>query len=142
MHLGRDAELLVHGTAQILRGTRVFVNDGGRLSLGSRTYVNDCSTLTCFEELSIGSGCSVSWNTNILDTNIHQLWADGEARPRSAPVRIEDGVWIGTGATILPGVTVGTGAVVAAGSVVTADVPPHALVGGNPARVIRSIDDG
>ncbi len=63
MHLGRGAEVVVSGTTQILRGTRVFVNDGGRLSLGSRTYVNDCSTLTCFEELSIGAGCSISWNT-------------------------------------------------------------------------------
>jgi acetyltransferase-like isoleucine patch superfamily enzyme len=137
MHLGRGAEVIVSGTAQILRGCRVFVNDGGRLSLGSRTYVNDCSTLTCFEELSIGAGCSISWSTNILDTNIHEIIVEGEPRPRTAPVRIEDGVWIGTGATVLPGVVVGTGAVIAAGSVVTASVPPGALVAGNPARVVR-----
>jgi acetyltransferase-like isoleucine patch superfamily enzyme len=137
MHLGKGAEVVVSGTAQILRGCRVFVNDGGRLSLGSRTYINDCSTLTCFDELSIGSACSISWNTNILDTNIHEIIVEGTPRPRNAPVRIDDGVWIGTGATILPGVTVGAGAVVAAGSVVTTDVPPGALAAGNPARVIR-----
>jgi acetyltransferase-like isoleucine patch superfamily enzyme len=137
MHLGRGAEVVVSGTAQILRGCRVFVNDGGRLSLGSRTYINDCSTLTCFDELSIGSACSISWNTNILDTNIHEIIVEGTPRPRNAPVHIGDGVWIGTGATILPGVTVGDGAVVAAGSVVTADVPAGALAAGNPARVIR-----
>jgi acetyltransferase-like isoleucine patch superfamily enzyme len=137
MHLGRGAELVVSGTAQILRGCRVFVNDGARLSLGSRTYINDCSTLTCFEELSIGAGCSISWNTNILDTNIHELSIEGVARCRTSPVRIEDGVWIGSGATILSGVTIGSGAVVAAASVVTTDVPPGCLVGGNPAKVIR-----
>jgi acetyltransferase-like isoleucine patch superfamily enzyme len=52
---------------------------------------------------------------------------------------IEKGVWIAAGATIIGGVTVGENSVVAAGSVVTEDVPPNTLVGGNPARVIRSI---
>ena len=137
LHLGLRAEVVVHGTALIQRGCRVFVHNGGRLTMGSRSYINDCSTLTCFEEVSIGSGCSISWNTNILDSNIHEIAIEGVPRPRSSPVRIEDGVWVGTGATILPGVTVGAGAVIAAASVVTANVPPGALVAGNPAKVIR-----
>jgi acetyltransferase-like isoleucine patch superfamily enzyme len=53
------------------------------------------------------------------------------------PVVIDDEVWIGTGAMIFSGVTIGKGAVVAAGSVVTKNVEPYAIVGGNPARVIR-----
>lgn len=53
---------------------------------------------------------------------------------------IEDDVWIGAGAIITDGVRVGRGAVVAAGAVVTADVPPHTVVGGVPARVLRAID--
>jgi acetyltransferase-like isoleucine patch superfamily enzyme len=137
LHLGLGAEVVVHGTALIQRGCRVFVHNGGRLSMGSRSYINDCSTLTCFEEVSIGSGCSISWNTNILDSNIHEIAIEGVPRPRASPVRIEDGVWVGAGATILPGVTVGAGAVIAAASVVTANVPPGALVAGNPAKVIR-----
>jgi acetyltransferase-like isoleucine patch superfamily enzyme len=137
LHLGIGAELVVSGTAQIQRGCRVFVHDGGRLSMGSRSYLNDCSTLTCFEEITIGSGCSISWNTNLMDTNIHEITIDGVARPRTSAVRIEDGVWVGSGATILPGVTVGAGAVIGAASVVTKDVPPGSLVAGNPARVIH-----
>jgi len=54
---------------------------------------------------------------------------------------IERNAWIATGATIIGGVTVGENSVVAAGSVVTKDVPPNALVAGNPARVIRLIAD-
>jgi acetyltransferase-like isoleucine patch superfamily enzyme len=57
------------------------------------------------------------------------------------PIMIEKSVWIAAGATIIGGVTVGENSVVAAGSVVTKDVPPNTLVGGNPARVLRSIGD-
>jgi acetyltransferase-like isoleucine patch superfamily enzyme len=57
------------------------------------------------------------------------------------PIVIERNVWIAAGATIIGGVTIGENSVVAAGSVVTKDVPPNTLVGGNPARVIRSIAD-
>lgn len=56
---------------------------------------------------------------------------------RAHPVSIGHDVWIGHGAIILPGRSVGTGAVVAAGSIVTRDVPPYAIVAGNPARLIR-----
>jgi acetyltransferase-like isoleucine patch superfamily enzyme len=55
---------------------------------------------------------------------------------------IEDDVWIGAGAIVTDGVTVGTGAVVAAGAVVTQDVPPHSVVGGVPARVLKRIEPG
>jgi acetyltransferase-like isoleucine patch superfamily enzyme len=136
IHVGKRALLSVQGTVQILRGVRVFVNDGAHLEIGTRSYINDCSTVTCFEHIKIGSGCSISWNTNIMDTNIHELVVAGRPRPRSAPVSIADRVWIGSGATILAGTTIGEQAVVAAASVVTAEVPAGVVVAGNPARVI------
>ena len=55
---------------------------------------------------------------------------------------IEDNVWIGGGAIVLPGVTIGKNAVVGAGSVVTRDVRPNTVVAGNPAGLIREIDQG
>jgi len=137
VHLGQDAHLSIEGTVQIHRGTRVFVNDGGHLEIGARSYINDCSTLTCFDRIRIGAGCSISWNTNVLDTNVHELVVHGTARPRSQGITIGDHVWIGTGAIVLAGVTIGDGAVVAAGSVVTSAIPSGAVVAGNPARVVR-----
>lgn len=136
IHIGGDSQFSIQGTVQINRGVRVFVSAGGHLEMGSRSYINDCSTLTCFNHIRIGSGCSISWYTNILDTNIHELVIAGQPRPRSAPVIIEDRAWIGTGATILSGTSIGEQAVVAAGSVVKADVPSRVVVGGNPARII------
>ena len=56
------------------------------------------------------------------------------------PVLVKQGAWIGAGATILPGVTVGKNAIVGAASVVTHDVPDYAVVVGNPARVIKTLD--
>jgi acetyltransferase-like isoleucine patch superfamily enzyme len=137
VHIRKNAEMVISGTVQIMRGTRITVWDGGRLSLGSRTYINDCATITCFEDLRIGSGCAIAWNTNILDTNIHEISIEGVPRPLSSPVNIGDHVWIGTGVTILAGMTIGTGAVIAAGSVVTSDVPAASLVAGNPAKIVR-----
>jgi acetyltransferase-like isoleucine patch superfamily enzyme len=58
----------------------------------------------------------------------------------SAPVTIEDNVWLGANAIVLKGVTIGTGSVIGAGSIVTRDVPPYTVVAGSPARVIRSIE--
>ena len=57
------------------------------------------------------------------------------------PVHIEDDVWVGARAIILPGVRTGKGAIIAAGAVVIKDVPPYAICGGNPAGVIRFRDD-
>lgn len=137
IQLGRAAQLSVEGTININRGCRVYVNDGGHLSIGNRSYINDNSTITCFESISIGSSCAVSWNTNVLDANIHEIVAEERPRSRFQPVQIGDRVWVGTGATVLPGVTIGDGAIVAAGSVVTTDVPGATLAAGNPARIVR-----
>jgi maltose O-acetyltransferase len=61
---------------------------------------------------------------------------------QALPVRIEDGVWLGVRCMIMPGVTIHQGAVVAAGAVVTKDVPANTIVGGVPARVIRTMSGG
>ena len=64
----------------------------------------------------------------------------GTKSASAEPIVIEKNVWIAAGAIVIGGVTVGENSVVAAGSVVTKDIPPNTLAGGNPARIIRSID--
>ena len=78
----------------------------------------------------------------MLATVNHALEPEKRRRNRYAPIRIGENVWIGSNATILPGVTLGDWAVVAAGAVVTKDVPPMTVVGGVPARVLRTIPEG
>ncbi|MBB3206292.1 acetyltransferase-like isoleucine patch superfamily enzyme [Rhodopirellula rubra] len=95
------------------------------------------------ERVTIGNRVLIGPHSFITDHN-HQLNGIGPISLQgceSNPVSIGDDVWIGTGATILPGVKVGTGAVIAAGAVVTHDVDDLDIVGGVPARHIRSRRD-
>jgi maltose O-acetyltransferase len=92
--------------------------------------------------IDIGDGVVLSARVMLIDTGLDPdtFGEPSERKYIDAPIRIERGAWIGAGAIILPGVTVGERSVVAAGSVVTHDVPPLSVVGGNPARLIRKID--
>jgi len=105
-----------------------------RLTIGSRCSIGDRTQIHCCQEVRIGDYVLISWDANILENNFHTTTDGGIV---SAPVTIEDRVWIGCRALILSGVTVGAGSVIAAGAVVTKDVPPGSLVAGNPAKVIR-----
>ena len=91
----------------------------------------------------IGNNVAVGANTIICDTDFHPLRpSDRMLDPNegaTAPIVIEDNVFIGMQSLILKGVTVGTGSVIGAGSVVTRDVPPGVIAAGNPARVIREL---
>jgi acetyltransferase-like isoleucine patch superfamily enzyme len=134
------ASMHCDGVVSLQRGVRVVV-DAGRLTIGHGTNVNGVGTrLLCAQEISIGAFCTFSWDVQVLDNDFHAITVDGVEQPSAAPVRIGDRVWVGTRAIILKGVTIGDGAVVAAGAVVTKDVPPGAVVGGLPAKVIGRAD--
>lgn len=103
------------------------------------------------ERLTIGNHVNIGGNCVILDTDTHQidyLARRGEkaAEPRdpnttiqSAPITIEDDVWIGANCIILKGVTIGARSVIGAGSVVTKSIPADCIAAGNPCKVIRKI---
>lgn len=137
LHLRHGSSLTTDGWAILGPGARVVVGTKAHLHLGDGTYVSGASDLLVTESVRIGRGCAISWQVLIMDSDRHLMVSDGVARPMTAPVVIGDHVWIGARVTILKGARIGDGAVVAAGSVVTSDVPPGALVGGTPARVIR-----
>ena len=123
VHLG--CRLTFYGPGQIRR-------DG--LTLGARTRINRDCRLDVRGSLWIGADVSVSPEVTVL-TASHRLGAP-DFPVETRPVQIEDHVWIGTRAMVLPGVTLGRGSVVCAGAVVTRDVPPLAIVAGVPARTI------
>jgi acetyltransferase-like isoleucine patch superfamily enzyme len=117
-----------------------FYTTGGLdIRVGRNVFVNQNCTFYDLGGLDIADDVMIGPNVSII-TSGHPLEPSRRhAGVTASPIVIERNVWIAAGATIIGGVTVGENSVVAAGSVVTRDVPPNSLVGGNPARIIRSI---
>lgn len=112
------------------------------IQIGSETFLNVATNFCVnYDKVLIGDRVQIGPRVS-FETMSHNLkYVSGVGRGRiSAPIYVEDEVWIGAGSTILGGVTIGKGSVVAAGAVVNRDVPPGVLVGGVPARIIRSLD--
>jgi acetyltransferase-like isoleucine patch superfamily enzyme len=131
----RESSLMkTGGDVWLGAGVRCVLAPAARLSIGADTFITADSLVLCGESVTIGSGCAISWQVQIMDWDFHQI---DETVASKAPVTIGDHVWIGARATVLKGVTIGDGAVVGAGSIVTRDVPPRAVIAGNPARVLR-----
>jgi acetyltransferase-like isoleucine patch superfamily enzyme len=101
----------------------------------------DCQPQPEENGLDIADDVMIGPNVSIITTGHPLEPSQRRAATIGKPIVIEKSVWVAAGATIIGGVTVGENSVVAAASVVTKDVPPNTLVGGNPARVLRSIGD-
>lgn len=112
------------------------------LSVGQGCYVTGPLHVDLSAPVHIGDRVYMGYEIMLLTVD-HELVASRQRCGSRVyrPIRIEDGVWIGSRATILPGVTVGRGSVVAAGAVVTRDVPRNTMVGGVPARFVRALDN-
>lgn len=134
--LGRNAQLKVSSHFKIYAGAKVYINKNAVLSLGSG-YINERLNLACYQRIEIGEDVAIAENVSIRDSDNHSIFNNPEHQV-SAPIVIGNHVWIGMNATILKGVKIGDGAIVAAGAVVTKDVPPACLVGGVPAKIIKS----
>lgn len=162
VRLGNTRSIAFGHKVQIGRGATVTANKkAGSIAIGDRTvlhdYVkitanegfvqigNDCSiqtfcTISGVGGVRIGNGVRIAARSGIvaaqhvidrLDIPIHKQGLTGRG------VQIDDDVWIGMNCSILDGVHIGTGAVIGAGAVVTKDIPPYAIAGGVPARIIR-----
>ena len=116
-----------------------YATGGTGMKVGRNVFVNQNCTFYDLGGLEIGDDVMIGPNVSLI-TSGHPV---EPSRRRDCvvakPIVIGRNVWIGAGATIIGGVTIGENAVVAAAAVVTRDVPPNTLVGGNPAKIIRSI---
>jgi len=117
-----------------------FYTTGGlEISVGRNVFVNQNCTFYDLGGLEIADEVMIGPNVSLITSGHPIEPSQRRAAVIAKPIVIQRNVWIAAGATIIGGVTVGENSVVAAGSVVTRDVAPNTLVGGNPARVIRSI---
>ena len=120
---------------------------GRKLHVGNHVYVGEGCLFMCQNApIHIGDHVMIAAHvtmisgdhrTDVIGKYMMEVGEDEKLPENDLPIVIEKDVWIGVGATVLKGVTVGEGAVIAAGSVVTKDVPPYAIVGGVPAKVLK-----
>ena len=128
------------GDYSVIESFACINNAVGDVIIGDHTRIGLHNTIIGPVEIgnnvNLAQGITVTaLNHNFSDTN-KRIDEQGVS---TNPVTIEDDVWVGANAVILPGVTIGEHCVVAAGAVVTKDVPPHSLVAGVPAKVIKKI---
>ena len=119
--------------------TRLAVHRGGSLTIGENTFVNG-AMISSSAKVQIGSNCLIGPQTIIMDSNFHGIGATDTTEGESAPITIEDKVWLGTRTMVLKGVHIGEGAIVAAGAVVTKNVPAYTIVAGVPAQIVKQLN--
>jgi acetyltransferase-like isoleucine patch superfamily enzyme len=152
-----DRQAIRIGRNTVVAGQLLTFGHSGDIEIGEWCFVGPGSRIWSAASIRIGNRVLISHNVNVHDSDSHPLDAaerheqyveivqSGHPRQagsiRAAPVVIGDDAWIGFNSTVLKGVTIGPGAIVAAGSVVTGDVPPWSVVAGNPATVVRSLQE-
>ena len=147
--------VLTIGSYAMIRGI-LRVEGQGRLSIGDEVYVGDGVIISAAAAVVIGRSSFLAHGVQVFDNDTHPISrAERQnhlnriigGRPYepytipSAPVHIGEQCWIGMNSLVMKGVTIGDGSIVAAGSVVVKDVEPGVIVGGNPARPIKPLDD-
>ncbi len=142
-HPGAQGGVYLEENVHIYRWSIVELGTGeGSLHIGSNTYIQSGCILNAFVgNIIIGANCMIAPHCAFMP--YQHRFADTRRPMREQPltsrgdVVIEDDVWLGLNVSVMDGVTIGQGAVIGAGAVVTQDIPPYAIAGGVPARVIR-----
>lgn len=136
-----QARLEIHLGAGAIIGAYTLIQGSAPIHFGAGTFCCEWCVFGVNESVTIGNNVMIAPLSSVRDTD-HAF--DSRDKPIkdqgivTAPVVIEDDVWIGHGATILKGVTIGRGAIVAAGAVVTQSVPEYSIVGGIPAKILKT----
>lgn len=142
IELGKNVTFNNHNDAGWNSCCSIWVREGASLIIGDNSGFNGV-LLYAANSITIGNNVRVGGGTRIFDTDFHPL--DYEVRrtskigTKTAPIIIEDDVFIGAGCFILKGVIIGARSIIAAGSVVTKSIPSDEIWGGNPAKLIRKI---
>lgn len=118
----------------------VILQGSGEIHIGENSFIGSYGVIGSNERIEIGKNVMIAQSVSIRDTDHNFENLDIPMINQgitTSPIKINSNVWIGYGAVITKGITIGSGAIVAANAVVTKDVPPNAIVGGVPAKLIK-----
>ncbi len=119
-----------------------YCDYGYNIKLGKNVFINFNCCILDVAEVKIGNNVFIGPNVQLftavhpIDIKTRNSWLES-----AKPISIGNDVWIGGGAIINPGITIGNGVVIGSGSVVTKDIPENVVVAGNPAKIIKTIDN-
>ena len=137
--LGDYANVIAAFDAKIRLAVWGDKEDLGRIQIGSYCLICPSVRVSSACEIVVGDSCMLANDVYITDSD----WHDAYSRVtigKTAPVRIEENVWVGDRATICKGVTIGKNSIIGAGAVVSNSIPPNTVAAGNPARIVKSLD--
>lgn len=120
-------------------------NLNARISIGEGTWINNnfCA-IAEHSSITIGKRVLIGTGVEVFDSDFHGISINNRGQSKavwSKPVAIEDDCFLGSNVRVLKGVTIGRGSIIANSSVVVKNIPPGVIAGGNPARVIRTINN-
>ena len=139
IELGRFATVIACRDAPVRLCVWPALEGNGAIRIGDYSLICPGVRISSAVGVTIGHSVMMAHGVYLTDADWHDLY-DRTAPGRSAPIVIEDNVWLGDGTIVCKGVKIGENSVVGAGAVVVEDIPPNAVAAGNPARVVKQLD--
>lgn len=140
IHLGNQVHIVAARDRHVRLCVWQFDTHHGAITVGDFALICPGVRVDSASSIQIGANCMIASGAYLSDADWHDLYDRTRPIGTTAPIVLEDNVWIGDGAVICKGVTIGHNSIVGAGSVVAGDVPSNVVVAGNPARILKQLD--
>lgn len=138
LYMQPESTLVLGDKICVCKGTSIRIDKYGKVKIGNDTRINKNCFIRSTQLIEIGEKSSIGWNVTINTTDGHDLWIDGKATVKDAPIKIGNHSWIGSNVTICKNVVIAPCTVVAQNSLVTKSIKSErCLVGGIPSKLLR-----
>ncbi len=141
MQLGKYAQIICASDNCVRLTTWPSKQMQGEIHIGDYVLISPGVRISAAQSIRIGDNCMLAANVYISDSDWHGLYNRIRPFRCTKPVVIENNVWLGERAIVNKGVTIGENSVIGAGAVVTKDIPPNSVAAGNPARIIKTLNN-
>ena len=140
IRIGEQLHIIAASDRNVALTTWNFDDAQGQISIGDYCLICPGVRIDSAHSIVVGNNCMLAAGAYLTDADWHDHYDRTRPIGKSAPVVLEDNVWIGEGAMVAKGVTIGKNSIVGARALVVRDVPPNTIVGGNPAEPLKTLD--